>query len=379
MRQARFRDKSHVKLVIALFFVLLVQIKLDPAAGQPKPENPRVLAQVELLNPKNEQAVRLKALQWLIEHRGDKNAELSVPALERIIRKDADSKVRQEAIVALHGVAKEHRRPCPMVLIDTVLDEDVYVRQAAAALSAQFKTFPSEALPVLLRGAWSENDVVRIDCLNLLTCAAPRDERVLAVIETSKQDKMFIVRHNAHCFKFHATDRLDEFLTWIVRLQEDENGVFYPIPEDKELHARDRTARNVCIIGTARMIVDWSEQRPEELAKALLQLLEAKSIPLRRGAARLAGAASVKTTLPVPPTIEEDDPATLSFLFPDEPKSKSRNGKAAPLQQSKTGQCLERYGLRARLKKLSDQDPDSTVRRAAQQSLDRLAKIQGKK
>ena len=42
------------------------------------------------------------------------------------------------------------------------------------------------------------------------------EERV--VIETAKHDRMFSVRHNAHCAKFKANDKLDEFLAWMVRL-----------------------------------------------------------------------------------------------------------------------------------------------------------------
>src|SRR5947207_15175315 len=101
-----------------------------PAAEKTSPSM-EFSAQIQRLDPKHDRATRLKALEWLIAHHAAKDAGLAIPVLERIIRKDTDERVREDAVVALQRVAKKLRKPCPLVLLEAILDEDVMVRQAA--------------------------------------------------------------------------------------------------------------------------------------------------------------------------------------------------------------------------------------------------------
>jgi len=336
--------------------------------------------QIQRLDRKNDQAGRLKALKWIAEHPAAKQAELAIPALEHLIRKDPDEKIRDEALLAISKVARKQGKPCPLVLLEAVLDDDVGVRQSAGTVSEFFTTYAPGAVPVLLRGVWSEDAGIRSDCLRLLACAGPRDQVVLAVIETAMHDRIFQVRHNAHCAKFRATNNLGEFLGWLVRLQEDEEGVLYPLPEEKDLRAQERTVRNLAVIGSATLIIEWCDKRPDELAAALLQLLDSKSPLVRRGAARLIGAAFVKVNPPQPGKSGDDfSRQALSYLYHDtkSPKTGDETGRRA--EKSKAGVCLEKLNVRDRLAKLSADDMDPAVRRAARDALGQLALVQKKK
>src|SRR5436190_23658459 len=116
----------------ALTLVLLLAAVAQ--AADKTPSSLEFRAQIQRLDPKHDRATRLRALKWLIEHHAAKDAELAIPALERIIRKDADEEVREDAVVALQRLAKKLGKPCPLVLLEAVLDEVVIVRQAAGAL-----------------------------------------------------------------------------------------------------------------------------------------------------------------------------------------------------------------------------------------------------
>src|SRR5207302_1697137 len=109
-------------------------------------------------------------------------------------------------------------------------------------------------------------------------------------------------------------------------------------------------------------------ERPEELAVALVQLLDDKSPDIRRGAARLIGAASAKVDL-------------SEVYYPNErsanPKPNSQTGHAP--EKSKAGAWLEKRNVQKRLKSLSANDADPGVRAAAQRSLEQLARLQEKK
>src|SRR5438552_3192095 len=116
----------------ALTLVLLLAAVAQAADKTlPSPSPLEFRAQIQRLDPKHDRATRLKTLKWLIEHHAARDAELAIPALERIIRKDADEKVREDAVVALQHLAKALGKPCPLVLLEAVLDEEVIVRQAA--------------------------------------------------------------------------------------------------------------------------------------------------------------------------------------------------------------------------------------------------------
>ena len=363
-------------LLVGSSFLLL---PLHAAVAQPPatPTDAEVRERVQQLERRKNQPARLEVLQWLHKHAAAKSARLAIPVLERTIRDDPVSKVREDAVLALFHVASKQKLPCPLALAQAIFDKDVSVRQAAGALTTQFSTFAPGTLELALRGAWSEDADVRDYGLNLLALSAPRNDKALAVLETAKNDRSFQVRHNSHCYKFKANDRLDEYLAWLIRLQEDKS-VLDPVPKDEVLRKRDECIRNLTMLGSANLIVEWCEKRPDDLADALLKLLDHPSPVVRHGAVRLIGVTAVKTDRSK--AMSRDDPSSNvpSYLFPGSESGPPKPGSQPKprLEKSKVAPCLERRKVRERLEKLRENDQDRAVRGAALLALDRLAQLQ---
>jgi hypothetical protein len=354
---------------------------LHQGAAQPPapPTEAEIRERIQRLEQSKDAPVRLEALQWLRKHVAARTAPLVIPVLERTIIDDPVSNVREEAALALSAMARKLKRPCPLALVQAIFDEDVSVHQTAAALALQFTAFAPGTVERGFRAAWSEDATLRTDGLHLLALAAPQDEKALAVIETARNDRSFQVRHNAHCFKFLANDKLDEYLVWVIRMQED-RSVLDPVPQDEALRKQEENMRNLAILGSAMQIVEWCEKRPDDLAAALLPLLDHKSPVVRRGAARLIGAAAIKTDLSSPKSGSDLMAKEFSYLFPESESGPPKPGNQPKLrlEESKVAPCLEKRKARERLEKLRDNDLDRAVRQAALSALERLARLRGK-
>jgi len=358
-----------------------------PAASGPRgsgttaatPTDAEVREWIGRLEQKKDQPARLEALKWFQKHDAAKNARLAIPILEQTIRDDPDSNVRQQAILALFDVARKQKLPCPLALVQALFDQEGSVRQYAGLVTMQLTTFAPGTVELALRASGSADANVRSDGLNLLALAAPRDQKALAVIEAAKNDRTFHVRHNSHCFKFRATDRLDEYLAWLIRLQEDDS-VLDPIPKDEKLRKEEEYSRSLASLYSAQMILEWCEKRPDDLAAALVQLLDHKSPAMRHGAVRLIGVTAVKSDLSNAKVGKGYLSKVQSYLFP-EPESEAPKPGSPPkprLEKSKVAACLEKRQVRERLEKLSANDPDRQVQGAARFALDRLARLQVK-
>jgi HEAT repeat protein len=240
--------------------------------------------QIKRLQPKNSVPARSEAVKWLERHAEAKNAPLAIPALERCIRADPETKVREAAVECLALIAQKQQVPCPLSIVEAMLDKEEFVSQAAVALADQFKRFAPGSVKVLLRCARSDNPRLRGNCLTTLARAGGKDREVLEALEKAKQDKSFGIHHNAHCALFQANDNLEEFLTYLIRLQEDPEGVLGQVDTNSETGKQEMTTQNLVRISAALLVIGWSDQRADDLAPALLKLLRSPSPILRRGA-----------------------------------------------------------------------------------------------
>jgi hypothetical protein len=231
--------------------------------------------QVKRLAPNQSPMERLEALKWLNGQSGRKNAHLAVAALDRCIRMDSEADVRKAAVECLALIAQKRQEPCPLVIVEAMLDRDELVSQTADACAGLFRTYAPGCVAVLLQCASSENNDLRSQCLLHLARAGGKDRKALEAVEKAKHDRTFGIRHNAHCAMFQATDNLEEFLTYIVRLQEDHDGVLGKVDTSTEAGKRELVMKNLASLGSAILVVEWSEKRPDELAPALLKLLAA--------------------------------------------------------------------------------------------------------
>ncbi|HYT87290.1 MAG TPA: HEAT repeat domain-containing protein [Gemmataceae bacterium] len=368
-----------LRFALLLAVVSLVLPSVAVAQGT-APTDAAIKEQLQRLDPKNDKTVRLEALKWLGQHEAVKNAGLAIPVLERCIREDPDSEVRCSAAYPLCGIALQQNKPCPLALVEALLDKDEQVALSASNYVGAFKTYPPGALEILLRCVRSPNSHIRSGALWSLFQAGGKDKRVLEALEKAKQDAVFEVRHNAHAVMFQIDDNLASFLGYLLRLRGDPDGVLGPIDKDSEAGKRSLTHRNLARIGMAVLMVEWSEKRANDFALALLKYLENPSPLLRGGAASLIGACVVRVE--PPPDLKELFERPFVPWWSQGPYTDPPKGAKKPTgspQKSKVAIRLEELKVKERLRRLADNDPDLTVRDAARYALARFAMVEQKK
>jgi len=373
---------------LCLLVALVLAWSTSTALGQPAPgpSEAEVAQQLKRLDQKNKKTERLRALNWLSANARDKQAAVAIPAMEKSIRDDPEADVRQEAVNTLGQLTLRRKMPCPLIILEALHDPEDFVRYQADVSANLFKTFAPGAADVLFRGVTADNAELRSSSLRLLASVAGKDPKALAAMEKAKTDKVLDVRHTAHLALFRATNKLNEYLPYLIRIREDPASFLSPGPEDSELAKQERTYRNMILLGIGIQVIDWSETRADELAEVLFKLLKDESAVMRRGAARLIGAAAVKMERPVARGIEPltapnwIDGSLIPLFNPeaDPGLKKESKPKEAP-QPSKVAKRLEKLQVKTVLGKLRDEDPDRSVRDAARSALDRLASVLAKK
>jgi HEAT repeat protein len=369
--------------------VALILVLVTAASGQAQqpPTDAEFTEHIQRLDPKHEKAARLEALTWLRIHSDAKHAAQALTALEKCVRDDPESEVRQRAVTDLCHLAKRLNQPCPLAAIEALLDHEDLVRYHAIACMPFFKTYAPGSVDVLLRGVQAENADVRSSCLYILARAGAKDTKAHEAMEKAKQDKVLDVRHSAHVALFIARDKLDEHLPYLIRLREDPTFMLSPVPEKSELGKKEREYRNLVLIGIAVNVLDWSDTRADELADVLMKLLKHESPLQRRGAAKLIGMTAVQLERPAVNSFNSfggpgvmHRPWSQSILPYVNPVDKPRDDKPkTPPLKSFFAHRLQRLGVEATLRQLHQHDPDASVRDAARWALDRLASVNQKK
>jgi hypothetical protein len=355
-----------VGLAFGLVWAAMPSAVVAQEGVESKPTAAEFKDRVKHLDQTNPKLERLEAIKWLCRHAEAKDAHLAISALEQCIRKDPEAKVRENAIEALGLITKERQEPCPLVIVEALLDKDIYVSQMANALAGLFTKYAPGSVEILLRCARSERATLREYSVSLLALAAGKDKRVLEAIRKATHDENFGVRHNAHCALFQANGNLEEFLAYFARLQDDPDGTLGQVDRNSEAGKQELLSRNLALISSAMLIAEWSDKRAEELAPILLKMLASPSPVMRRCAARWIGASATKVDLAI---------SDWKKLFEQPPKHVKPQ---QPLQQSKVAIHLEKLKIRDRLRQLRDNDPDRTVRDTARWALEQFARVRQK-
>jgi hypothetical protein len=321
---------------------------------------------------------RIAALKWIRGQKSTKEALDAIPKCETLAN-DAEPEVREAAFTTLAQICLKHKRPCPAVIAKAVRDPDDAARCLAGAFVGIFeKEQLTGCVDLLLAACADDRADVRSTCVSLIAHAAPNDARVLAAIEKARKDKVFGVRMNAECARHTAKKDLAEFLNFIVRVRAEPEAVLDKLPADSEDAKRQQCQRNLFVLGSALRIIEWSEERPDELAAALVKLLDHKSPAMRSAAADLVGASARRVD------IKRADPANgfNSFKSPFESllpnldaERKQPKDNVEPVLPSKAySHLVERKAL-SKLRYLSTMDTDETVRFRAKRALERFAEI----
>jgi hypothetical protein len=357
-----------MRTALSLFVGLLVSY----AARADEPSAADFDTQIAKLTPTATKDERLAAAKWVRANFASKHAPRAIPALEELVRKDPEAAVRRVAVESLVHIVNRHDVPCPLGLVVALRDPVDEVRWSASVLPGPYKRrLAPGAFDALLAAAADDRPGVRVNALIHLSHAAGKDPKARAVIEKAKGDKSFEVRCTAHSAWFTATHDLPAYLAFMVRVREEPKTVLDPLPEDSEEAKDQRKRRNLVILGHSILIADWAESRPDDLAIALLGLLNDKSAAMRRGAAELLGVVARKAEIPHAEPLGFDwNKSPLSLLPYPELKEKEEKIPPKPRPSEAYARLLAR-NADAKLRDLAAKDPDETVRAAARRSLDR--------
>jgi hypothetical protein len=312
---------------------------------------------------------RLAAAKWLLANSDSEHAPRAIPALEKSARGDPASGVRRAAVAALVRIVNRHDVPCPLGLAAALRDPVDEVRWEASVLPGPFKRrLAPGALAALIAAVGDDRAGVRSNALIHLADAAGKDPKARAVIGKAMEDKDLEVRFTAHRAWFTATGDLAALLRYVVRVREEPAAVLSPLPAGSEGAKVQQSQRNLFVIGSAVLIADWAEERPEDLAVALLALLGHESAAMRRGAADLMGVVARRAEKRDTPGAAPFEPP-LSYL---DPGAGEKPPKPRP---SKAFAVLLARDAGTRLREVGAKDPDETVRSAARRALERWAEV----
>ena len=149
-------------------------------------------------------------------------------------------------------------------------------------------------------------------------------------------------------------------------------------PAESEAAKLQQTQRNLVMLGGAIRVIEWTNDRPDELAAALLKLLDHKSAAMRRGAADFIGASARKVELKRFDPLEafNSKKSTFSSLLPYiDPKGEAaKEPEEKPLPSKAFARLLERKAV-AKLRYAVTMDADISVRAAARLALKHFAEV----
>ena len=353
---AIFMHPALFGVAIASLFVQVAD-DLFPLAPEPTPPGVKDFQrQAAILDSDAIDYKRRDAAKWLVDNAADKNAIHATDSLKRCVRNHFDFDTRILALDAWAAIASKRDELCPIEIIN-LMRGDFLMREAAASAATYFKRFPEGSVKLFWEGTKSHDTAVRCDSYILLGIACRKDKRVIDAIERAKTDDAFLVRNRAHFAMYEATGDFAAYLAYLIRLQEEPDSAFVPIvtPEGQPRTAEE-TRLSLAQLGSALGTAKWRDERPDELAPALLKLLDDPSPAIRRGAARLIGAATLKP-------IAIDKIATPSPIRTD--------GNFDPAKRpSKAAHVLQKLGAEARLRQVVEKDADPSVQAAARRALE---------
>jgi hypothetical protein len=341
---------------------LMVTEARDRLAVSPE----QVAAQVRRLTESQDPKDREKGAGWLGHYRKAVAVLAVLPEVERAAAKDPSGDVRSRAVMTAARIADAHGKPCPRVVLDALRDEDT--RTAAGFVLDELKTPLGEAdRRWVIEFVAAHNRPHRQNEVALLAAPAVRSPEALKVIRMLTTDPDRWVRHNAFCALFQVTNQLDDFLPHLMWLQAEWAQTREPAADAPEAEQTDYIGLHMNQLTAARFLAEWTQNRPAELRAALLKVTRSDSPRLQRAAVRQLGRyaeALAEDPAAKPPARPDGrDP------FPEYDAKKQRAGMATIVRDAAT---------RARLKELSEKDPDERIREAADATLQKLAELDRK-
>jgi hypothetical protein len=204
----------------------------------------------------------------------------------------------------------------------------------------------------LLRYAQSDNPRHRDDATFLLRIYAGHSPDAIKMLRQLTTDPNAGVRQNAHAHLFQVTNKLPDFLPYLLVQASELSHQPALKPDASQEEQGEKTMRILQWYTGACMIAGWVEERPEEVCDVLVAMLRAESPKTRLAATEFLKETAMKLKGPIPP-----EPPKFKDFEPRkcDPK-KYRNGLEIIARSA---------AIRDRLKTLAEQDPDAGVRKEA--------------
>jgi len=320
---------------------------------------------------------RVMAVEWLGKNIRDPGDGETVAALEKCM-KDANAKVRARAVEARGNVAMQMRAPCPVSVIEAMLDGDAEVREHALNWSGVFPPgrYSQDAAPALLRCVKSDHQWVRSLAVLLLAELPKKDETFLKVARQLASDKHLLVRNDAQSALYRMTGKLDDIVPYCLRLRVEARDAAR-IQTDK-LPKEEQVQKNLVALGVNNRLYHLVEDRTDDLARHLFGLLADNDATLRRVAAVFLADWFRGQTQPAggKDALIWD---AVQPSWPFDPEAQRKKREAAAKKHVTFNQRLGELGLEKRLRQLRDADSEALVRGAAAQALVQWEAYQRKK
>jgi len=269
---------------VPMFAVLIVEcgLLIPAVRGDDLETWIRVL---ETPGPPAERAATLVQLRKIAQ---EPRAAVAIPALTGLL-KDADAKVREEAVATLGSLLYLQKRPCPLTLVETLGDPDPAVRMAASTYVGVFEKYPEGALPVFKRAAANPDRQIRECAPHMLKIAGAKDPEAIRLIEGLTRDPDPIVANNAEVALWHATKDVDRFVAFGLKII----AGYRPVDQDAaEGDRQAQTLLNQRAINFHRLLKEQLQTEPERTSQAFIKACGHPSAEVRRAAARTIGGLS---------------------------------------------------------------------------------------
>jgi HEAT repeat protein len=275
---------------------LLVLVSEPLTSGQVT-EKLKVLAESRSLDARSEAAM------WFWAHGRTKPLLKVLPELESVAAFDESPEVRGYAILAVGQIAAANKLPCPQLILDALFDNEptedgpdfVPVPGSAATALEKFTPPPAAALR-LLRSPDSRSRETGLLVVNCFTRAGAetrkaldRQPAVTRLVRKALTDPDLNVRRAAIYSNHELTNDPAEYLSHLLRHEEDVLTLPLLKKDATDLERRQRTVLNLGGIGVASALVNRTQEAPADVVTALKKLLKEPDARTRRLAADFVG------------------------------------------------------------------------------------------
>lgn len=237
---------------------------------------------IRILEASGKPTLRVQTLKDLRTIAEQPRSAAAIPVLTTLL-KDADAKVRAEAVTTLGELLYFQKRPCPLELVRMLDDSDAEVRFAATSSVDVFDKYPDGALPLFKRWAGHADVRVRRVASRLLRVAGTKDPEALRLVDGLTRDSDPLVWNNAEVAYWQMTHNVERFVLHCLKLIDRDR----PLDEDAtEAEKQVEGLRKQMAALAWTRLKEQLAREPEATSQGLLKACRHDAVEIRRTAPR---------------------------------------------------------------------------------------------